>query len=113
LWQLVEKEIHGGNSAIAGNDEISPGLSRRFAWAARYPSDSPAIAQFLGISNYLISKLRVGGFDLAAHAINFVSAVVDGLGFVEHAVFGENLVDDGSSARGIVLTKDVVKIACQ
>jgi hypothetical protein len=26
LWQLVEKEINGGNPAIAGNDEISPAL---------------------------------------------------------------------------------------
>jgi hypothetical protein len=45
-------------------------------------------------------------FDLAGHAINFLSAV-------EHAVFGENLVDDGSSTRGASLTGDVVKIACR
>jgi hypothetical protein len=25
--QLVEKEINGGNSAVPGNDEISPGVS--------------------------------------------------------------------------------------
>jgi hypothetical protein len=31
----------------------------------------------------------------------------------EHAVFGENLVDDGSSTRGTILTEEVVKIACQ
>jgi hypothetical protein len=32
--QLVEKEIHGGNLAVAGNDEISTGVSRRFARTA-------------------------------------------------------------------------------
>jgi len=60
-----------------------------------------------------MSKVRVSCFDLAGHPINFLSAVVDALGLVEHAVFGENLVDGGSSAHGIVLTKDVMKIACQ
>jgi len=34
-------------------------------------------------------------------------------GLVEHAVFGEKLADGGSSAPGIVLTEDVMKIVCQ
>jgi hypothetical protein len=29
LWQFVEKEINGGNPAIAGDDEISSGVSWR------------------------------------------------------------------------------------
>src|SRR4051812_19731877 len=41
---LVEKEIKGGNTAVPGNDEISPGVSWRFARAARDPLDPPAIA---------------------------------------------------------------------
>jgi hypothetical protein len=35
---------------------------------------------------------EASGSDLAGHAINFLSPVGDALGFVEHAVFGENLV---------------------
>jgi len=29
LWQFVEKEINGGNPAIAGDDEIRSGVSWR------------------------------------------------------------------------------------
>ena len=57
--ELVEKEIQGGNPAVLGNDEISPGVSWRLARAARYPLDPPAIAHFLGSGNWLISKVRV------------------------------------------------------
>jgi hypothetical protein len=32
--QLVEKEIEAGNPAVTNDDEISPGVSRRLAWAA-------------------------------------------------------------------------------
>src|ERR1700751_3664993 len=35
--QLVEKKIEGGNPAVPGNDEVSPGVSWRFTRAARYP----------------------------------------------------------------------------
>src|SRR5215813_3226847 len=41
-------------------------------------------------------------------AINLVATVVDAVGFMEHAVFGENLVDGGPSARAMVLTEDVM-----
>jgi hypothetical protein len=34
-------------------------------------------------------------------------------GVIEHAIFGENLVDGRASARGIVFTEDVMKIAGQ
>src|SRR5580704_8559866 len=86
--QLVEKEIKGGNPAVAGNDEISPGVSGRLTRAARYPLDSPAIAQFLGRGNWLISKVRVSSPDHARDAIDLVAAIVDApIGVVEHAIF--------------------------
>ena len=72
----VEKEIKGGNPAVPGNDEISPGVGRRLARAARYPLDPPAVAQFLGLGNWLISKVRVSCPDRARDAINLVAATV-------------------------------------
>jgi hypothetical protein len=75
--QLVEKEIDGSNPAVPGNDEISPGVSRRLPRAARYPLDAPAIAQFLGRGNWLISKVRVRRLDRARDAIDLVPATVD------------------------------------
>jgi hypothetical protein len=56
--QLVEKEINGGNPAVSGNDEVSPGVSWRLTRTARYPLDPPTIAQFLGPGDGLISKVR-------------------------------------------------------
>src|SRR5262245_34246660 len=64
--QLVEKEIKGGDPAVPGNDEVSPGVSWRFTRAARYPSDPPAIPQLLWLDNWLISKVRVSRLDSAA-----------------------------------------------
>ena len=32
--QLVEKKINGGNPAVPGNDEVSPGISWRLTRAA-------------------------------------------------------------------------------
>src|SRR6516225_3066347 len=37
----------------------------------------------------------------------------DAPGLVEHAIFGEDLVDGRAPTRGVVLTEDVVKIAGQ
>jgi hypothetical protein len=51
----------GGNPAMAGNDEISPGVSWRLTRAARYPSDPPAVARFLGFGNWLIPKVDLTG----------------------------------------------------
>src|SRR5215470_766809 len=88
--QLVEKEIKSGNLAVAGNDEISPGVSRRLTRAARYPSDPPGIAQFLGLGNWLISKVRVSSSDRARDAIDLLAPKVDAPErVVEHAIFGE------------------------
>src|SRR6267378_587475 len=105
--------MNGGNPAVAGNDEISPGVSWRLTRAARYPLDAPAIAQFLGPGNGLISKVRVSSLDRARDAIDLVAAAVDAPGLVEDAIFGEDLVDGRAPTRGVVFTEDVVKIAHQ
>src|SRR5207245_8808329 len=101
------------NPAVPGNDEISPGVSWRLTRAARYPLDPPAIAQFLGPGNWLVSKVRVSSLDRARDAIDLVAAMVDAPGLVEHAIFGEDLVDGRTPTRGVVSTEDVVKIAGQ
>src|SRR5712664_536389 len=112
--QLVEKHIEGGNPTVPGNDEISPGVSRRLPRAARYPSDPSGVARFLGLSNWLISKLRVSSLDGARDAIDLVAATNGALaGILEHAIFGPELVDGRSPARGIVFTEDVAKISDQ
>src|SRR6266404_639697 len=112
--QAVEKEIDGGNPAVPGNDEISPGVSWRFTGATRYPFEPTAIAQFLGLGNGLIVKVRVRGPDRARDAIDFVPATVCSTGrIVEHAIFGENLIDDNPATRGIVFTEHLLKIADQ
>ena len=58
--RLVEKEINSGYPAVPGNDEISTGVSRRFARTALQPLDLPAIAHFLWLSYWLISEVKVG-----------------------------------------------------
>src|SRR5215472_15945745 len=112
--QLVEKKIKGGDPAVPGNDEISPSVSWRLTRAARYPLDPPAIAQFFGAGNWLISKVRVSSPDHARDAIELVAATVDAAaGVVEHAIFGKDLVDGRAPTRGVVFTENVVKIAGQ
>src|SRR4029453_1702706 len=111
---LVEKEIKGGNPAVPGNDEISPGVSWRLTRPARYPFDPAAIAQFLGFCNWLISKVRMSSPDSACDTINLVAATVNTrFGVIEHAIFGPDLVDSRAPTRGIVFTEDVLKIAGQ
>jgi hypothetical protein len=89
---LVEKEINGGNPAVLDNDEISSGVSWRLTRATRYPLDPPAIAQFLGLGNWLIPKVRVSSLDCARDAIDLVAATVDAAGLEEHAIFGRLVV---------------------
>ena len=72
--QLVEKEVESCDAAVAGDEEISPGVKRRRAGAARYPFDATAIAQFLGLGNGLILKLGVSRLDRACDAVDFVAA---------------------------------------
>jgi hypothetical protein len=67
--QLVEKEINSGNPAVPGNDEISTGVSRRFARTALQPLDPPAIAHFLWLSYWLISEVKVGSPNRARDSI--------------------------------------------
>jgi hypothetical protein len=75
--------------------------------------DSPGIAQFLGLSNRLILKVRVSSPDRARDAIDLVAATVDALGLIEHAIFGEYLVDGPAPTRRVVFAENVVKIAGQ
>ena len=112
--RLVKKEIKCGNPAILNNDEISARVSRRLTRVARYPLDPPAVAQFLGLGNWLISKVRVSSLDCACDAIDLVAATVDTpAGIVEQAIFGECLVDRRAPTRWIDFTEDVMKIAGQ
>ena len=60
------------------NYEISPGVSWRLTRTARDPPDPPAIAQFLGRGNRLISKVGVHRLDCASDAIDLVAATGDG-----------------------------------
>jgi hypothetical protein len=61
--------------------------------------DPPAIPQFLGLGNWLISKVRVSSLDRARDAIDLVAATVDALGLEEHAIFGEDLGDGRAPSR--------------
>jgi hypothetical protein len=90
-YSLSKKKINGGNPAIAGNDEISTSISRRFTSAARYPLDPPAIAHFLRLGYWLISKVRVSSLDGACDSIDLVADA--SLGIEEHAVFREDFVN--------------------
>jgi hypothetical protein len=65
LRVACRKRDKGRHPAVSGNDEISPGVSWRLTRAARYPLDPPAIAQFFGLGNWLISKVRVSRLDRA------------------------------------------------
>jgi hypothetical protein len=112
--QLVEKEIDSGNPLVSGNEEVRSSVSRRFAGAARYLFDACRIAQFLGLGNWLMSKVRVSSLDRARDAIDRVTATVAAaVGIVKHAIFGQYLVDGCAAPRGIVFTEDVAKIPDQ
>ena len=52
--------------------------------------------------------------DRARDAIDLVAVTIDApVGIVEHAIFGEDLVDGRASAHGVVFTEDVLKISFQ
>ena len=109
--QLVEKKINGCNPAVPGNDEISTSVSWRVTRAARYPSDTAAVAQFFGLGDRLISKIRVSSLDRTRDAIDLVAASVGAsLGIIEHAIFGKYLAYGRAPTRGVVFTEDVAKI---
>ena len=112
--QLVEKEINRGNPTVPGDDEISSSVSWRLTRAARYPSEPPAVAQFLGCCNWLILKVRVSRPDRARDAIDFVSPTMGAsFGIVKDSIFSPDLVDGRASTRGIVFTKDLQEVAGQ
>jgi len=74
-------------------------VSRRLARAPRYPPKPPAIAQFLGLGNGLIAKVRVHSPDRAQDAIGRVAATVDAPAEIaEYAIFGKDLGDGGAPA---------------
>jgi len=76
--------------------------------------EAPAIAYFLGLGYWLISKVRVISHDRARDSIDLVAASVDAsLGIVEHAIFREDLVNRSAPTRRVVLTEDIVKTAGQ
>ncbi len=109
---LSKKRLNGCNPAVPGNDEISIRVCWRLTRAARYPLDPPAIAHFLRLGYWLISKVRVSSLDRARDSIDLVAASVDAsFGVVEHAIFGEDCVNRRAPTRRVVLTEDVVKIA--
>src|SRR4029077_7870773 len=95
-------------------DEISTSVCWRLTRAARYPLDPPAIAHFLRLGYWLISKVRVSSLARARDSIDLVaSSVHASLGIVEHPIFGEDFVNRRAPTRRVVLTEDVVKIAGQ
>src|SRR5260221_4974625 len=98
--------------AVLKKDEVGPGVGGLLTRRPGYQLDPPAIAQLLGLGNWLISKVRVSSSDRARDAIDLVAATVDAFGgVVEHTIFGEDLFDSRTPTRGIVFTEDVVKIA--
>jgi hypothetical protein len=99
--KLVEKEIKGGNPAITGNDEISPGVGWRLTTAPLYPSDPPAVACFLGLGNWLIPKVTVGSPDLAREPADLVTATkYTTFWVIEYCVFAKDLIDCSATTHG-------------
>ena len=110
---MVEEEIHDGDPAVPGNDEISPGVRWCLTRTARDPSNSAAIAQFLWRGEWLISKVRVSGLDRAGDTIDLVAAPMNARRFIEDAILGEDLIDGGPATQRIVFAEHVAKIAGQ
>jgi hypothetical protein len=50
----------------------------------------------------------MSGPNRVSDAIDLVAATVDAVGLVEHAIFGEHLLDGRAPTRGIVFAEDVV-----
>src|SRR5579864_3752433 len=110
----VEEKIQRGDPAVARNDEIGSGVSRRLARTPRHPWNSSAIAQFFGLGNWLIPEIWMSRLDRARHPLDLVAASVGAaVGVVEHAIFGEELVDRRPPPRRVVFTENVAKIAYQ
>src|SRR5580704_6013649 len=76
IARAIEKEIEGGNPAVPGDEEISPGVGWRLAGAARHPPDPHAIAQLLRRADRLILKVRMSSLDHARDAVDRVAATM-------------------------------------
>src|ERR1700719_4209008 len=55
----IEKEIEGGNPAVPGDEEISPGVGWRLAGGTRLPPDPRDITQLLRRGDRLVLKGRM------------------------------------------------------
>jgi hypothetical protein len=53
----------------------------------------------------------VSRLDHASDPMDLVAATVGATGLVEHAIFGEDLIDDCPSTDGVAFTEDIFKIA--
>src|SRR5437899_6906852 len=69
--------------------------------------------QLLRFGRGRILEVRMGRPDRTRDPIDLVPAPVNAPRLVEHAIFGEDLVDGRAPTRGVVFTEDVVKIAGQ
>src|SRR5258708_33131797 len=108
----MEKEIDGGNPAVPGDEEISPGVGRRLAGATRHPPDPYAIARLLWRGDRLILKVRMSSLDHARDPVDLVAAPVGAaVGVVGHALFVVDLVNDRATTRGVVFAEDVAEIS--
>jgi hypothetical protein len=100
--------------AIAGNDEISPGVSWRLTTAALYPTDPSTVAGFLGLGNWLIPKVTVGSPELARDAVDLgVATKSTAFGVIEYCVFVKDLIDCGATTHGVIFAKYVAQITKQ
>src|ERR1700758_1770961 len=112
--QLVEEEIKGGDAAVTGNQEIGSAIGRRLTWDARYPLDASAIAQFLGLGDWLILEVRMSSSERPGDAIDLVVATINALvGIVEHAILVPELFEGDTPAQGVAFPEDIGKIAEQ
>src|SRR6201981_2275812 len=88
IARAVEKEIDGGNPAVPGDEEISPGVGWRLAGTPRHPPDPRSVAQLFWVADRLILKVRMSSLDYARDAVDRVAAAVGAVvGVVEHAIF--------------------------
>src|SRR5580692_2526022 len=110
--RAIEKEIDGGNPAVPGNEEISPGVGGRLAGGTRHPPDSRGVAQLFWLADRLILKVRMSSLDYARDAVDLVASTVGpAVGVVEHAIFVVELVNGRATTRRIFFAEDVAKIA--
>src|SRR5580692_7330189 len=112
IARAIEKEIDGGNPAVPGDEEISPGVGRRLARRTRHPPDPRGVAQLFGLADRLILKVRMSSLDHARDAVDRVAATMSAaVRVVEHAIFVVDLVNDRATARRVVFAEGVAKIA--